>query len=110
MDDFTFCAVVCAGVVAVLAFAGFGLEGAMGLPSALGLFAIALCGYFAIATLESAKVGRASAAISYVLILFLAYFASLLSFGALGVALKYSFIPFAMCAPAVALVAKSSII
>ena len=110
MDDFTFCAVVCAAVVAVLAFSGLGPEGALGIPAALSLFAIALCGYFAIATLESAKIGRTTAAVSYSAMLFVAYFACLLSYGALGIALKYTFIPVAMCAPAVALVAKSSFI
>jgi hypothetical protein len=110
MDDFTFCAAVCAAVVGVLALSGNGFGAPMGLPAALGLFAISLCGYFAIAVLESAKVGRSTAAISYVAIILVAYFACMLSLGALGMVLKYAFVPAALCAPAVALVVKSSVI
>lgn len=110
MDDFEFSALVCAGVAIAVWLGGFGVAGPMGLAGALALGAVSLCGHFVISLLQKAGVSLGFAAGAYVVVLFLAYLACLLSFGAFASVLKFSFLPLALSAPAAASAVRGSII
>jgi hypothetical protein len=109
MDDLAPVALLCAlGTLAVL-LSGMGISGPLGIPFALALFALSLCGYFALSYLHGSGVETPAAEMAYMAAVIGAYVAAVLAFGALGVLFRFAFIPTLLCIPAIHAAVKKAI-
>lgn len=111
MDELLSVALVSGISVLAASAMGFGHGGSMSLPFALALFALCIAGYFAILSFMKSGMSRMTAAGAYFVLVFAAYIAAFLSFGALSMLTPMSFIPLLLsAAPALPVAAKEVIV